>query len=242
MKIYIYNGEGVGPRATAQALRFISRLRPLYTVETINANAIINGEWHSSARLLIIPGGRDIPYHNALQGAGNRAIRSFVEAGGAYLGLCAGAYYGCASVDFDRGGPLEVLATRELAFYRGAAIGPAYGVGTFIYDSDAGARASLIDWAGEQRQVYYDGGCYFSGEDPNMTVLSRYQDIESHPPAIIECRVGQGKAILSGVHPEFGADAIGARYQTPEVVVTALQKREQDADIVLNGILQRLGV
>lgn len=50
----------------------------------------------------------------------------FVHAGGRYLGLCAGAYYGCARVVFEPGTPLEVVGDRELAFFPGIARGAAF--------------------------------------------------------------------------------------------------------------------
>lgn len=50
----------------------------------------------------------------------------YVEGGGSYLGLCAGAYYGCSSVEFEPGSSMEVSGDRELAFFPGAAIGAAY--------------------------------------------------------------------------------------------------------------------
>jgi glutamine amidotransferase-like uncharacterized protein len=50
----------------------------------------------------------------------------FVQGGGSYLGLCAGAYYGCARVVFEPGTPLEVVGDRELAFFPGIARGAAF--------------------------------------------------------------------------------------------------------------------
>jgi glutamine amidotransferase-like uncharacterized protein len=47
----------------------------------------------------------------------------FVEGGGSYLGLCAGAYYGCSRVEFETGGAMEVVGARELAFFPGVARG-----------------------------------------------------------------------------------------------------------------------
>ena len=94
---------------------------------------------------LIMPGGRDRPYHAHLQGIPNQKIRSFVENGGCYFGICAGAYYGCKKVEFDLGYPLEVSEDRELSFFNGSAIGPAYGAGTFEYGSEKGARLAELE-------------------------------------------------------------------------------------------------
>jgi glutamine amidotransferase-like uncharacterized protein len=50
----------------------------------------------------------------------------FVSQGGGYLGLCAGAYYACARVEFEPGTRLEVVGDRELAFFPGIAQGAAF--------------------------------------------------------------------------------------------------------------------
>lgn len=185
--IAIYDGEGVlwnqkGTRITA---------------DSIAKGGLKNFSW------LIMPGGRDRPYHAALQGAGNAQIRAFVEDGGTYLGICAGAYYGCRKVEFDKGFPLEVCEDRELAFFSGTAVGPAYGKGTFEYESEKGARMAKLGTANGMIQIYYNGGCYFEGDFSHVKILARYLDLPGHPPAIIECPVDKGRAILSGVHLEL---------------------------------------
>jgi glutamine amidotransferase-like uncharacterized protein len=186
--IAIYEGEGA-----------IWLERPLD--RRIGADSIIEGGLKDIS-LLIMPGGRDRPYHAALKGAGNRQIRSFVENGGTYLGICAGAYYGCRTVEFDKDFPLEICEERELSFFSGKAVGPAYGKGTFEYESSKGARLAKIETAKGTFNVYYNGGCFFEGDFTHVRILARYLDLSGHPPAIIECSIGKGKAILSGVHIE----------------------------------------
>ena len=95
-----------------------------YGIKTINAKNVIEGKWTKKAVLFIMPGGADLPYLKKLNGPGNKIIKDFVTHGGAYLGICAGSYYGASYVEFDKGGKLEVLGNRELAFFEGKAIGP----------------------------------------------------------------------------------------------------------------------
>lgn len=169
----------------------------------ITAAAILDGALENIS-MFIMPGGRDCPYHESLKGLGNKRIRAFVENGGTYLGICAGAYYGCGWVEFDKGFPLEVCEQRELRFFTGAAIGPAFGKGTFEYNSETGARWARIGTENGIFHIYYNGGCTFEGDFSNVRVLARYLDLPGAPPAIIECPNGKGKAILSGVHLELG--------------------------------------
>lgn len=187
--IAIYHGEGTSWQVPLPG--------PLLTADDILAGGL------DLFSLFIMPGGRDRPYHAALKGLANTKIRTFVENGGTYLGICAGAYYGCAFVEFDKGFPLEVCEERELCFFPGKAIGPAYGKGTFDYNSEAGARMANIGTVKGMFPIYYNGGCTFEGDYPHVRILARYLDLPGHPPAIIECAIGQGKAILSGVHLEL---------------------------------------
>lgn len=115
----------------------------LYTVEMTDATAIRRGVLQERCQLLVLPGGRDLPYCSRLSGTGNKNIRDFVRRGGSYLGLCAGGYYGASYVKFAVGDPvLEVMGSRELKFYPGVAWGPTFP--GFCYDSNAGALAVPI--------------------------------------------------------------------------------------------------
>lgn len=181
----------------------------------INADTIINEPWTSSCALLVMPGGADLGYCRALNGQGNRIISQFVWSGGAYLGLCAGGYYGCGRVEFEVGnGAMEVVGSRELAFFPGTCRGAAFA--GFTYASESGARAprlkiekdALDDIAPEEFRSYYNGGGLFADPEnyEGVKVLSRYtQDLNvtGGNAAVIYCKVGRGGAILTGPHPEY---------------------------------------
>ena len=209
-KILIYSDEGssaVSLKCLRKALHEENVSRD-FIVRTIDRYSLSNEPWENDAALVVMPGGRDIPYHHALAGNGNRRLRSFVEQGGRYLGVCAGAYYACASIEFEKDNPLEVIGKRELAFFPGIARGPAYGLGQFSYENEAGARAAHLNVYGESRlSAYYNGGCAFVEPEnyPEVKVLARYHDIPGDPAAILECKVEKGLAILSGIHPEYSA-------------------------------------
>ena len=142
-----------------------------------------------------------------MKGLGNRLIREFVEAGGVYFGICAGAYYGAARVVFEKGQELEVIGDRELCFFAGNAEGPVYEKGIFRYAGETGRRTSYIHFDGSHYRTYYHGGCSFSGAAAleQVKTLATYADLPEEPAAIIGCKVGAGIAILSGVHLELPA-------------------------------------
>lgn len=62
----------------------------------------------------------------------------FIKRGGAYLGLCAGAYYAAGYVCFGRDTPLHVEGQRELGLFPGIAFGSV--APGFDYTSEAGAQ------------------------------------------------------------------------------------------------------
>lgn len=209
--IRIYIGQGAGEESVAQA-KF--SLEEYFTprgigVGTITTEELLSSPWEGETLLLVMPGGRDIPYCEALHGRGCTRIRAFLEQGGRYLGLCAGAYFAASYCEFDRGMPLEVCGKRELGLFEGRAIGPAYGPGTYVYGSERGARISTLEWKGKTTSLYtyFNGGCFFD-EPVTSEVMARFKDLPDSPPAIVRARIGHGVAVLSGVHPEFNPKRI----------------------------------
>ena len=167
----------------------------------------------------MIPGGADLPYCRKLNGEGNRRIIRFVEQGGAYLGLCAGGYYGSSRCEFEVGRKgMEVVGDRELAFFPGVCRGLAYP--GFVYHSEEGARAvklkvekkHLPEGAKvEDFRSYYNGGGVFVDapryKDKGVEVLASFTEKLHVDPgegtaAVVYCKVGEGGVILTGPHPE----------------------------------------
>lgn len=158
------------------------------------------------ARLLVVPGGADRYHCEKLNGAGNSAIRAFVEGGGGYLGICGGAYYACAALDWAKGSTDPVSGARELGFYTGTAAGP---VGSFMEDGSIEGcwdGAAAVEWNGAMFPVLYSAGPLFSG-DKEAEVLARYAALPGRPAATVACRVGAGHAVLCSPHPEYDADS-----------------------------------
>lgn len=170
--------------------------------------------------MLVFPGGADLGYCRALNGDGNRRISQFVERGGAFLGFCAGGYYGSKKCEFEVGNPkMEVVGTRELAFYPGTCRGCAFP--GFVYHSEAGAKAAEIkvskaaftqDPISDTFRLYYNGGGVFVDapkyHDEGVEVLASFTEKVKVDPgegaaAVVYCKVGNGAAILTSPHPEY---------------------------------------
>jgi biotin--protein ligase len=195
--IFLYCGKGVDEPLHADLTR---QLKEKFCCTPITAHQIHHSDWPERADVLVIPGGRDLPYVECLHPYGTDRIKEYVLQGGRFLGICAGAYFASGFVEFDMGGGLEVKGDRPLKFFPGTAIGPLFG--PFEYESEKGAKIVSLSYRDGKRQFpcrsYYNGGCFFESASPD-SVVAVYEDGRA---AIVRCRVGKGLAILSGVHFE----------------------------------------
>lgn len=172
-----------------------------------------------------MPGGADLPYCRMLNGAGNRRIRHYVQNGGKYIGLCAGAYYASSRCEFMEGDKfMEVIGDRELKFFPGTCRGLAFK--GFRYQSEAGARAAKLKINGDafkefdklqeslpsSVQSYYNGGGVFVDAEEyveaGVEILATYTesldcDSGKGSTAVIYRKIGKGHILLTGPHPEL---------------------------------------
>ena len=166
------------------------------------------------AVLFVVPGGADLPFCKALNGAPNERIRRFVEEGGAYLGICAGAYYACREIAFHAGTDGAICGARELKFVDAVAVGSLPQITDGIaYDATPRSAAAVevrtsdrLTASAVTFYAHYHGGCRFdfgNATNPDARILAVYTGIEGAPPAIVSSRVGKGIAILTGVHLEM---------------------------------------
>lgn len=247
--VYIYAGPGASKKTMKLTEAAIGHfLKPRYQIKYILPEQLINDSWEIQTALLIIPGGADIPYAQALNGIGNQKIKSYVENGGSFLGICAGSYYAGKFVDFAKGTPLEVQGARELSFFPGTVRGPIFA--PFNYQNESSARAVKITWkdiVGFQKNstfvVYYNGGGYFVDAETKQqtTVLASY-DVEEEFAAIIECRLGRGKVILSGVHFEKDADLLDSNDHYLQQIIPDLKAANPARLLLIQHLLERLNL
>lgn len=239
--IYIYQDEG------ASALSYETFSNAIFKcssfshlkVQTINAQQLLSEGWDKDCALFVLPGGRDLPYHKKLKGKGNQKLRHFVENGGSFLGICAGAYYATSEVIFEKGKKNEVHENRELGFFPGSSLGTLYEHKPFSYIGHESAHAACIKTQQDSLKVYYNGGCTFLNPEgfENTQVLAKYQDLEGCPAAIIQCSVGKGKAILSGVHFEQDYTLCPSNTQLYNLLKDNEPKRLKLFESLINSLL-----
>ena len=270
--VYTDGGEGASEvcvaitlRELKRALSWLTERGPLkgeggsFVVEKTDAAAIREGALEERCRLLVLPGGRDLPYCSKLNGEGNEKIRKFVKNGGSYLGLCAGGYYGTSCVQFAVGDPImEVRGPRELKFFPGVARGPTFP--GFQYNSNAGARACSVRLhpaahrlLGKENHsegtsslaVYYDGGGYFTHSETTSSPDSAHQ-----PPSLVsnvevlasyDVPVSNGAAVTDTVNaplpdgpvplPNSPAAVVSSQYGAGKVILTGVHPESSAANL-----------
>ncbi len=143
---------------------------------------------YSRMKLIYFPGGWSGYYTEDLKGKAARMIRAFVEKGGRYLGVCAGAYFASREIIWE-----GKKYHPPLGIYPGVAVGPITSLAPWpLY------TVAEVLFEGRKLQAFYYGGPYFVGEGE---VLGRY--LVNEKPAVILYRYGEGKVLLSGLHFEY---------------------------------------
>lgn len=209
--IALYADDGAGPFGLYSLKAYFPaqyHVTPVYALDVINNTAF------DKCDLFIMPGGADRPYCSKLNGTGNANIRRYIEKGGVYLGVCAGAYYGARDIEFHKGSADEICEKRELSLIQTTARGSLSDICLYTGDTLNTAKwTSLKTKEGIIHHGYYHGGCAFSEEDDSITVLARYEKVTSKPAAIITKKIGNGHVILSGIHPETTAQSLKEYYK-----------------------------
>lgn len=364
----------------------------LHPIDVVKPEEIVVGKFTpDDTALLAIGGGYDLGLIETLGARGMSNIRDYVMAGGSYLGICCGAYFASDKIEFDKGGPLEVVGERYLKFYPDAMIGPLFK--PYDYKSRKGASVVTVDFSlaaqpkptavdsaagkehsprsgtrpkltekvnhchesqhdaeicktlnnknyqesndfmpesrnyqmemqdynesqntcesqsiqgsqnnsnespsgiinlqtnsGENKcgsvtdyksdevelegvrlhsgkpnkcsgqqddpasftcKVYFNGGGYFVEPDPcsdrfgDVTILSRYLDVEGHPPATVLCRFGLGLALLSGAHIEYDGQALDDGDSIAEHFIPVLNQSSKQRETMFCKLLQQLNL
>lgn len=154
---------------------------------------------------LVLPGGWAPHQWGAAGEDGLKAIKNYVDGGGRCVGVCAGAYLLCETVEYD-----GQKYPYPLGLFDGTAKGPLKGL--TAYPEWGAAKLAVTD-AGKKRglealdaaEVAYSGGpCFEKGTD--VTVLAKYADGSA---AVVVKPFGKGEVVLLGGHPELSPKQVG---------------------------------
>ena len=167
MEIWIYCDDGADDNCIQQTKKTMEKLidHKKYKIKLVKAPDIISltADKMNKLALLILPGGRDIPYCEKLNGTGIENIQRYLnEYNGNYFGICAGAYFACRRVHFALNTELEVKGTRQLNLFDGTCCGPC--IKPYKYDSRSyGSVATKIYCKQLNKHIlcFYNGGGHF---------------------------------------------------------------------------------
>lgn len=187
-----------------------------------DADDLRNGILDQNVKAFIMPGGASRYVSNKLNGVGNQRIKDYVSQGGLYVGICAGAYYGCNHIQWQPEFGPPITAENELGFFPGTAQGP---VPEFISDENSKYMAALTsiktDDGKTLKAFYWAGPLFVDAISNDYTILATYQDLDGQPPAVITGTFGKGRYLLSSPHLEMDTaqlqrmqfDVIDNRYE-----------------------------
>ena len=237
-KILIYDDIGAsGVMVLKKALQEEFSSRKI-AVETVSAEDILTKNvLNSSVAAFFMPGGAADEYHLKLGKSGKDLIRSYVESGGIYYGICAGAYFASKKAVFEP----KNHKLRKINDY-GLNLIDAVAVGTLQkelnikpYEATANATA-VVPLQDAQTNVvytsYYHGGPWFVCKK-NVVILMYYNLPAKKLPAVIAEKVSKGLVIVSGVHYETTGSALSkcllpdrTDYRTAQKVISELNRTE----------------
>jgi glutamine amidotransferase PdxT len=199
----IYEGAGSqdsGIRDVEQGVKLLEGA----SIARLRANDFSNQDL-AGFDVVIFSAGGATTQARAIGDAGRTKIREFVKAGGAYLGICAGAYLACA--EFDWGLQLVAAETLSDKWERGVAT---VGMQLTAEGREAFGRVD------SPLRVSYENGPVIGpikrkGLPAYRTLAIFATEVAENgspagimvgSPALVEARYGAGRAMIFSPHPE----------------------------------------
>lgn len=203
-KVALYADHGCWPSSITAASKMFEWMG--LAVTKVDA-ATINSGGLAGYDLFCVPGGDMYRYSQSITSSGKERIRDFVAQGGAYVGICGGAYFAGERV-FWRG---QQLPMAPLGLYRGYARGPIDEIAPY-----PDSTMCRIDLAGESHPItaaipdsawvlYYWGPALFPEDENAVAAIGRYTI--GGAAAALAFDFGAGRVFIIGAHPEIEEDS-----------------------------------
>jgi glutamine amidotransferase-like uncharacterized protein len=204
----IYSGSGTWEDSIVAFENFLEWKG--LTWQEIGKNDINKRKLIGNFRGLFMPGGWAGNYNQAINSAGDQHIRDFINQGGAYIGMSAGAFYAC-DITIWEGDVLDYPSD----IFDGDCIGPIDEIAPWpeyvmtTMNIDQSHEANLYEPV--QRDVLYYGEPYFVAHQGQEMLTMATWIVPANPvadgaPGIISFNYGQGRVVLVGPHPEIEED------------------------------------
>lgn len=213
-KVALFYGKGTWFFGKRHLKNFLYSHGRSYKV--IYERDILNGSLNKGAfHTLVMPGGKSWIYIENLGDKGAQEILKFVNAGGNYLGICAGAFYATS----HRQGPNPTPVPYGIGLLTGIAFdGTALKTPPF--------KGGMLDFQffltgfNKSYRILLLGGSSFqiTPEEMKIKKIQIYSQFAPNFPAMVAFDFGKGKVFLSGPHLEVeeSQSILGLWYRDPD--------------------------
>lgn len=178
----VYSGPGACPEDCSKAAAL--------QAESVGLEAVFVGPKNSDPTLFdraavwIQPGGQSTVVSKNMVKTLKNNIRSFVSAGGAYVGFCAGGFFATEYIRDNEAIGLGLIPGKSYLYEK-------------VEDS---ATILPLMWYGKSRDIYWEGGPYFTADERDgVEILATYPDGSI---ATLRTHYGKGRVAVTGAHPE----------------------------------------
>ena len=256
-RVLVFAEHGADHRTLCERLRetFARAAAPVDVVPVTAAQMREAGMMDGADTIgFFLPGASDANYDNKMGADNIDRLRRFVADGGRFMGICAGAYYACETIEWFKWEPARFKTKQpRIDFFNYRAHGPIRALLdgqtdlTSALSHTAAADVTFEDnGAARRAAIMYWGGPELSGASDGH-IIARFNSIAGNPPAIVMRDIGKGRAIISAVHPEIrGADFATAIYgQEPvharaRTVAHKVAADETARGALWDGLMRRL--
>ncbi len=220
IKVAVFDGEGVGKSCTNLIAALTKSGKADFKLTRITTRDILNGGL-SQVDVLIHSGGSGSKQGNDLGEEGRKIVRQYVDQGGGFLGVCAGAYL--ATNDYSWS--LNLIDAKVLDRKHWAR-----GMGTVQLELSPSGQ-ELFQIAESTLDIYYGQGPLLARREwddpktPDYESLAIYASeiakngapsgIMKGTSAAVRCKYGKGKVFCFSAHPELTE---GLHHLIPTVV------------------------
>ncbi len=160
-----------------------------------------NNNDYSNALAICFPGGFAYYYKIKLSEFAINNIRNYVNNGGSYVGICAGAYFASSKVIWE-----GIEYDYPLNLFDGKAIGSLHDIAPWdnykMTEIALNSMNYITKGLKKNWNVLYYGGQYFESNKTNYEIVSFWKEY-NYLPAIINFSYGEGKVLLIGPHLEI---------------------------------------
>jgi glutamine amidotransferase-like uncharacterized protein len=203
--VVLFADDGSFGKGVPRSQELLSKQKG-FSLQTLSAAQIRAEPWEKKARAILFTGGSGSKQSKALGEEGLKKVRSFVEQGGGYIGICAGAYLACEGFSWG----LKVLDAKTVSSKWKR------GVGDVKLEFTPLGQQILGFPAGTLLNIRYANGPIYTAAQaeslPDFQPLAffRTELAENgtpagamvNAPAMVSGQFGKGRVLCSSPHPE----------------------------------------